>query len=168
MRTFIRRTAIVVLIAYVLIWPILIVAALPNSRLGVVRDDGMEPTVPLGAVMIIPKIEGHHEVGDVVGWWLQGTSYPTQGTGAIFGIFDDVRPARVAPRQGNVTLTFDNRPDEPPVVVQPPGQVPDPMTAYIPFLGYLLWPGPIGVALIIVAAVVVLYLTRQRRGPTTG
>ena len=162
-----RLLAMVALIAIVLIWPILFVAGLPNNRLALVRDDGMEPTVPQGAVMIIPRAEGH-KVGDVVAWWPNGGRYGITGPLAMLGIFEDARPARVAPRQGSVTITFDNRPDEAPVVVQPPGRVRDRMSAYIPFLGYLLWPGPIGLGLIVIAAVVVLYVTRQRRGPTSG
>jgi hypothetical protein len=166
MRTFLRRTAVVVLVVYVLIWLILLVAGLPG-RLALVRDNGMEPTVPQGAVMIIPDVGGH-KVGDVVAWWPNDTRYRIEGPLAIFGIFDDARPARVAPRQGSVTITFDNRPDQAPVVVQEPGRVHDRMSAYLPFLGYLLWPGPVGLALIFIAAIVVLYLTRQRRASTTG
>jgi hypothetical protein len=154
-------------IAIVLIWPILFVAGFPNNRLALVRDDGMEPTVPQGAVMIIPRGEGHR-VGDVVAWWPNGGTYGLTGPAAMLGIFEDARPARVAPRQGSVTITFDNRPNEGPVVVQSPGRVRDRMYAYIPFLGYLLWPGPIGLALIFAVALLVLYLTRQRREPTTG
>jgi len=165
MPTLLRRTAMVVLIAYVLIWPILFVAGLPDSRLALVRDNGMDPAVPQGAVMIFPRGEGH-QVGDVVAWWPKSGRYGITGVAAIFGIFEDARPARVAPRQGSVTLTFDNRPDEGPFVV-PSGRVRDSMSVYIPLLGYLLWPGPIGVALIFGVALLVVYLTRQRRGPTT-
>ena len=104
----------------------------------------------------------------MVAWWPNGGRYGLEGPAAILGIFDDARPARVAPRQGSVTITFDNRPDEAPVVVQSPGRVRDRMFAYIPFLGYLLWPGPVGLGLIFIAALVVLYVTRQRRGQTTG
>lgn len=168
MRTFLRRLAMAALIAIVLVWLILFVAGLPNSRLALVRDNGMEPTVPQGAVMIIPRGQGR-KVGDVVAWWPNGSRYGLEGPLAIFGIFEYARPARVAPRQGSVTLTFDNRPDEAPVVVQ--GRVRDRMFAYIPLLGYLLWPGPVALAalaLIFIAALLVLYLTRQRRGPASG
>ena len=162
-----RYLAMATLIAIVLVWLILFVAGLPG-RLAVVRDDGMEPTVPQGAVMIIP--EGGHNVGDVVAWFPDGgPRYGIEGPFALFGIFEDARPARVAPRQQNsVTITFDNRPDEAPLVVQSPGRVRDRMFAYIPFLGYLLWPGPVWLALIFIAALLVLYVTRQRRGSTTG
>lgn len=164
--TAIRRLAMAALIAIVLVWPILFVAGLPG-RLALVRDNGMEPTVPQGAVMIIPSGKGH-KVGDVVAWWPNGGRRGIEGPLAMFGIFDDARPARVAPRQGGVRITFDNRPEATPVVVQAPGRVRDRMAASIPFLGYLLWPGPVGLALIFVAALVVLYLTRERRGPATG
>ena len=72
--------------------------------------------------------------------------------GALLAVFDDARPARIAPRQGTVTITFDNRPDEAPLVVPPPGRVHGPMHGYIPFIGYLLWPGPVGLVLILIAA----------------
>jgi len=168
MRTTVRLIAIVALIVFVLIWPILFVAGLPNNRLAVVRDDAMEPTVPQGAVMIIPSGDVH-EVGDVVAWWPNPhDAYWREGPAAVFGIFDYARPARVAPRVGDMRMfTFDNRPDDPPLSARG-GRVRAPMSAYIPFLGYLLWPGPIGLALIFLAAVLVLYVTRQRRGPTTG
>lgn len=119
----------------------------------------MEPAVPRGAVMIIP--DGHHQPGDVVAWWRQVRGHDIEGALAPFGIFDDARPARLAPRQREVTITFDNRPNEEPLV-GPPGRVGARMSAYIPLLGYVLWPGPIGLALIFIAALAVLYLTRHR------
>lgn len=162
-----RYLAIAALVALALVWSILFVAGLPG-RLALVRDNGMEPTVPQGSVMIIIANRHSLQVGDVVAWWPNGTEYGTQHLGALLAVFDDARPARIAPRQGTVTITFDNRPDEAPLVVPPPGRVHGPMHGYIPFIGYLLWPGPVGLVLILIAALVVLYLTRQRRGPTTG
>ena len=50
----VRYLAMAALIAIVLVWLVLFVAGLPG-RLALVRDNGMEPTVPQGSVMIIPE-----------------------------------------------------------------------------------------------------------------
>jgi len=141
----------------VVLGAILFVAGFPG-RLAVVRDDRMEPTVPQGSVMILADDQLH--VGDVVAWWPNGTRNRTRHLGALFAIFDDTRPGRrVLNQAGDARITFDNRPDEAPVVVKSPGRVHGPMVGYIPFVGYLLWPGPLALLGIVMAAIVVLVLT---------
>jgi hypothetical protein len=157
-----RLLVILAVITVPLTWSIVLVASLPYNRLAVARDDRMEPTVPQGALMIMPVDRDGHAVGDVIAWWPKGDG-KFAGPFGIFEVYDEAIPGRVAPRRGSVTITFDNRPDEAPLVVPHPGRVRDPVTAYIPFVGYLLWPGPIGFALITAAAFVALYITRDRR-----
>jgi len=127
----------------------------PDNRFAVMHDTLMEPAVPMGALVVIRDAVGG-DYGDVVGYHPADQSELER---LVFGL--EVR------RYGSSGMYTDAQPDLP-ARPNEPNKGWDPMTYYVPLVGYVMWFGPIGLLVEFALALIVLFLTREPAHPVAG